>query len=76
MNKIFAPWTPEQVESLNRYQREGLGHPFTCEKRKMLHPYDGTETVLIATVKGWVCPEFHCDYTQNWAWDAMIKVGE
>jgi hypothetical protein len=25
-----VPWTPEQVESLNEYQRSGVGHPFTC----------------------------------------------
>ena len=28
--KTFAPWTPEQVEALNRYQTESGWHPFTC----------------------------------------------
>ena len=27
---VTAPFTPEQVENLNRYQRSGDCHPFTC----------------------------------------------
>jgi hypothetical protein len=30
LEKSIAPWTPDEVESLNEYQRSGAGHPFTC----------------------------------------------
>jgi len=30
METIKNPFTPEQVESLNKYQNEGRCHPFTC----------------------------------------------
>lgn len=42
---IFAPWSPEQVEALNLYQKSGAFHPFTSE-------HSGAD--LIATVDGWV----------------------
>ena len=59
-----APWTPDQVDALNEYQRAGWFHPYTCAKRDE-HP--GNEGVLIATPDGWVCPVESCDYTQTWA---------
>ena len=30
MERIDAPWTDEQVAALNRFQRNGRFHPFTC----------------------------------------------
>jgi hypothetical protein len=54
--KIVVPWTPEQVAQLNRYQKLGVMHPFTC-------PHGHGE--LIATPSGWICAS--CTYTQNWA---------
>lgn len=64
--RVFAPFTPEQVVILNRYQRERVFHPFTCGNRDG-HPMDpeGDYGVLVATEAGWVCR--HCDYTQTWA---------
>lgn len=56
-----APFTPEQVESLNGFQRCGCFHPFTCGKCR---------NDLIATEQGWVCQN-GCDYTQDWAHDFM-----
>lgn len=42
-----APWTDEQVASLNAYQNAGYVHPFTNG--------DGEDKVdLIATREGWV----------------------
>jgi hypothetical protein len=78
--KVFAPFTPEQVKSLNRFQRlrSGFFHGFTCGSgdrmdeahgsAKQLHnlPDHGT---LLARESGWYCPA--CDYTQNWAWSLM-----
>jgi hypothetical protein len=29
--QIKTPFTPEQVETLNKYQNEGRFHPFTCK---------------------------------------------
>lgn len=64
---IKAPFTPEQVEALNRFQQLSHVHPFTCgsgyRTNKSIHP-DG-EGVLVATVDGWICR--NCDYTQDWA---------
>lgn len=57
---VKAPFTPEQVKSLNDYQDSGVFHPFTCECRAN----------LIATEKGWICN--CCNYTQNWAHDFML----
>jgi hypothetical protein len=59
---IQAPFTDDQVASLNAYQGAGAFHPFTC----------GTEScrgALLATRDGWRCPR--CDYRQPWAWEWM-----
>ena len=61
---IQSPFTVEQVESLNGYQKAGPFHPFTCGTDSCRHD-------LIATEEGWVCPE--CDYTQCWAHDFMAN---
>lgn len=67
MEKVLAPFSETQVESLNGYQKSGVGHPFTCAYRgDGSHPYNA---VLIATEDGWICP--HCPYTQNWAHTEM-----
>lgn len=49
MTESHAPWTVEQVASLNAYQVSGVGHPFTGERAP-----GGEETVLTATPEGWV----------------------
>jgi hypothetical protein len=59
---LEAPFTTEQVKSLNEYQESGVFHPFTCGT-------DKCRCVLIAAEDGWTCPE--CDYTQNWAHEWM-----
>lgn len=62
-------FTAEEVVNLTRSQRERMRHPFTCGKRNdpdNPHPVlDGDNGVLVATVRGWICP--FCDYTQGWA---------
>ena len=62
---IKAPWTPEQVDALNRYQRLGHVHEFTCPTA---HEADRT---LLAMHDGWHCP--HCDYRQDWAHEQMLN---
>ena len=68
-----APWTPDQVESLNGFQKSGFMHPFTCprdEDEKHLETSDDFhDTILIATIDAWRCPT--CDYTQDWAHSFM-----
>jgi len=58
VSEIKAPWTPLQVECLNRFQRAGFWHPFTCGK---------CSRDLVATPDGWRCPSNGCDYEQDWA---------
>ncbi len=55
--RIFAPWTSEQVEALNLYQKSGTYHPFTSEQ---------TGADLIATKDGWAETEGG-PVIQNWA---------
>jgi hypothetical protein len=50
-----APWTDDQVRSLNDYQASGLFHPYTC---------GNCREDLVAMRDGWTCS---CGYTQNWA---------
>jgi len=69
MEKITAPWSVEQVASLNNYQNIGWMHPFTCpnhaDDAHNEHPY------LRATPEGWQCDA--CPYTQDWAWQFMAE---
>jgi hypothetical protein len=66
---IVPPWTEEEVEALNQYQKRGLFHPFTCGRGHNI----GREAILLATTNGWVC--LFCDYTLDWAHRWMLKVG-
>lgn len=54
---IRAPFTQAQVVGLNRWQRAGYVHEFTC----------ACGEILQATLEGWRCPDACCDYTQDWA---------
>lgn len=68
-------WTPEQVESLNKFQKAGQFHPFTCDNRgDGNHPFEdeyGDHGVLRARNTGWYCN--FCNYTQDWAHDFMFN---
>jgi ribosomal protein S27AE len=58
---IKAPFTEDQVASLNAYQKSEFVHPFTC--------VCGDHIPLVATKDGWICNK--CAYTQKWAHDFM-----
>lgn len=62
-SKMYVPWTQEQIDALNKWQKCGYVHPYTCGGK-----IDGKDCRedLIATKDGWVCPK-NCGYTQNWA---------
>lgn len=68
---VQAPFTAEQVESLNAYQDSGAFHPFTCnggQQRVFDHVHEHA-VALVAQEDAWHCPE--CEYTQDWAWSWM-----
>jgi hypothetical protein len=72
--RIYAPFTDEQVEKLNRFQSTKSIHPFTCctpsEIRECQRRLRRNEGILIATNDGWVCP---CgEYVQDWAYAGML----
>ena len=78
MDRITAPFTPDQVIGLWNYQfvrgkwRDmGGGHPFTCGNRDKHPDFDPDKGILIPTTRGWVC--MFCDYTQNWAHKFMSE---
>ena len=59
--KHFAPWTDDQVNSLNAYQESAYCHPFTCR-----------HGILEATKDGWCCPYFNEECSQDWAHSWMV----
>jgi hypothetical protein len=80
-DRNVAPWSADEVASLNGYQDSTVLHPFTCANHE-LHGSNRVE--LTATVVGWMCLEPGCDYTQNWAhpwmadgsWQDLDTVGQ
>lgn len=79
MAERHAPWTDDEVASLNAYQKAGFIHPFTGYQRQP----DGSETILIATREGWVEHEggrivqtWAHDFMANWAWKKWNPLGE
>ena len=67
-----APFTKEQAESINAYQKAGVFHEFTCAT-------EDCDGVLQASEgAGLYCPQ--CHYTQGWVhswvangtWKALI----
>jgi hypothetical protein len=60
-----APWTADEVASLNAYQQAGAYHPFTCGDDACRAADPLKQAPLTASPDGWRCPR--CEYTQNWA---------
>ncbi len=60
-------FSADEVERLDRHQKAGRFHPFTCPNRgDGNHRDNGIDLGgLIPTTRGWICQ--YCDYTQNWA---------
>jgi hypothetical protein len=67
MDKVVAPFTLDQVASLNAYQVAGVMHPFTCGGHT--HGHGGIR--LIAAEDGWRCASDDCNYRQDWAHSFM-----
>lgn len=62
--QVIAPFTPDQVASLNGFQKCGAFHPFTCGRAVCT----GVGP-LLAEEAGWRCT--NCGYAQNWAHEFM-----
>lgn len=68
IKRVEAPWTDDQVASLNAYQKAGPFHPFTYG--------EGNEQVdLIATAAGWVAhhggpvvQKWAHEFMADWSW--------
>lgn len=63
-------WSKEHVIELNKYQREGKFHPYTCGNNRTDENHLDGEGLLVATIYGWICP--FCDYKQGWAHNTPI----
>lgn len=72
MAQVSAPFSEDQVLSLNEFQQSNFVHPFTCGSGHRTDEAHGEERGrLLATTAGWVCPP--CGYTQDWAHDWMAN---
>lgn len=70
--RIYAPWTPGQVQAMQRWQVDLRMHPFTCPNRGDGEHQTTTDLgVLVPTEDGWICR--NCEYRQTWAWAFMAK---
>ena len=59
MNKIYAPFTNDQVELLVKHQLNREVHPYTCSCE--------SNAPMIVSTYGFKC--LSCGYIQNWAFD-------
>lgn len=61
MNKITAPFTPEQVKNLRAWQESDYVHPFTCCNHQ----------TMTVEMDGFHCPK--CGTVQTWCHDFMAS---
>ena len=69
MTHINAPFTPDQVASINAYQVSGMFHEFTCPREECKRTAPGRYTTLVASGDCLACPR--CGYEQFWAHPPM-----
>jgi hypothetical protein len=67
MSEIKAPFTPDQVNSLNEFQKSGVMHPFTGNNDMLP---DDEQDILVAAEDGWHSLN-DPNYFQDWAHDWM-----
>lgn len=58
-DRVYAPWTGEQVISINYYQSYTAFIPKRCPTQ-----HYSRFPALVATPDGYICPL--CDFKQNW----------
>ena len=61
---IEAPWTAEQVDTINRWQQTDHFHGLTCPN------HHKASRLLVANTDGLSCPG--CFYKQNWVPDFLM----
>jgi hypothetical protein len=64
--RVEAPFSQEQVDHINEFQRTGFMHPFTCP-----HCSGCSDRDLIASENELRYP--NCDYRQTWVHDFMAN---
>lgn len=62
--KIFAPFSPDQVENLRRFQHAKWTGHLTCVMGHVFEP----------DTEGLICP-VDSHHNQGWAWDYMAERG-
>lgn len=67
MSLSRAPWTQDEADNLNEWQKMGLINQTLCGDRARHPEYKG---LPVATRKGWICPS--CGWKQEWAHDFML----
>lgn len=71
---VKAPFTQEQIDNINDYQKGGRFHPFTCMSYNNCKREENKWGELVATRDGLVCP---CGkYKQDWVHDMMTQKQE
>lgn len=59
------------VDELNKRQKDGRYHPYTCGSgRRADADHKDGEGVLVATPTGWECP--YCDYRQPYRMEGTL----
>ena len=72
-NYVTAPFTPEQIEQLQRWQASTRVHPFTCVANGVSGSVKHSDArILVPTEDGMVCPFEACGYTQIWVRRYMV----
>lgn len=61
MKRLRAPWTPAQVDALQKRQERLDLHPYTCECGESYTPYPS----------GWQCD--YCYKTQDWCFEMDVE---
>lgn len=59
-----SDFSDKKIDELNKHQKDGRFHPYTCDRKGVNCTVNDDDGVLIATKEGWICP---CgSYKQNW----------
>lgn len=61
--RLNAPWTQQQVDAINEFQKLGFVHEFTCGEH--------SDVPLHACSSEMYCSVPHCGYSQTWVHDFM-----
>ena len=76
MTKLNAPFTDDQVKSINEFQKSKHWHPFTCGKVHCDGILTATTHVLVCRKCGnWKQYWVH-DFMVNWDWKRLDDLGE